>query len=262
MLPAVRPATLLWTTVAVASGLTALSAWVRLLIVYSDEPLDEHAYPPPLRTVAHRLLSADGEGNVPAWFSTGLLGMIALVSLGIAVALRARHAADHRHWAGLAAVFAFLSLDELAGIHEELIPALGRVMETDGVLTFPWVLVAAPLVVVFAVVYAPFLRRLPRRTAGLLLLAGGLYVGGALALEMVSGTVFEENRGWNGPYVLVTSAEELLEMLGAAVCLYAVADFAARLGLSPGARADDRAPDGGRNTANGSVTSSSEEAKR
>jgi hypothetical protein len=224
MLPVVRPATLLLTASVVATLLTALSVGIRLAA------LDEHTtlfveQPPSALAVAYRLFSTDDEGNVPTWFSAVLLVAIALVSSGIGVLLRARGGPLRWYWFGLAAVFAYLSVDELAMVHEELISQLEDLAAVGGALTFPWVVVAAPLVVVFVLVYTRFLWRLPRHIAVLLVAAGVLYVGGALVLEIVGAPYV----GYNVTYVVLTSAEEWLEMVGAALCLYAAARYADEL---------------------------------
>lgn len=274
MLPAVRPATLLVTAAALTSVLTALSVWVRVRALDPDSSALFGQDPPTAFAVAFRLFDADSEANVPTWFSVAMLLMIALISLGITTLLRDRGAPLHRYWAGLAVVFAYLSLDELAGMHEELIPRLSLVVEARGALTYPWIIVATPLVVAFALVYSRFLWRLPRRTAGLLLLAGALYVGGAIGLEAGGGLIVDEDGRITLGYVLATSAEELLEMAGAALCLYAVADYARSLTEGHSGTSSPRGPidgsdgqraDGSRTTANGSVTSvtsSSGEANR
>lgn len=262
MLPVVRPATLLRTAVVTATLLTALSVWIRIAAL---DDHDEPGFPSTSRSglaVAYRLFSTDDEGNVPTWFSAMLLAAIAVTCLGIWLVLRARRAALRRYWAGLAAVFGYLSMDELATVHEELIWQLDHLSERGGAFTFPWVIVAAPLVVVFGLVYLRFLWLIPRRTAGLLVLAGVLYVGGALGMEVGGGSYV----GFNLTYVWLTSLEEWLEMVGAGLCLYAVTAYARDLAPEPAGEAPPPAPvqrlDGGRNTANGSVTSMAGETNR
>ncbi|MGY2128320.1 hypothetical protein [Blastococcus sp. SYSU DS0617] len=251
-----RPATLLVGALAVTSVLTALSLWIRLLALDPERPVFIVGQKPTAFDSAYRLLNADGEGNVTTWFSTVLLFSIALVCLGVGMLLRARSAPLRRYWLGLALVFGYLSVDELAWLHEELIPRMDGIVEAEGAFTFPWVVVAAPLVILFAVVYAGFLWKLPRRTAALFVLAGLLYVGGALGLEAVGGLFYGDDLGANVAYVLVTTVEECLEMIGAALFLYAVARYAERE-MRAGRAPDDQRADGGRNTANGSVTASS-----
>ncbi|WP_409332708.1 hypothetical protein [Trujillonella humicola] len=167
-----------------------------------------------------RLLDTDGEGNIPAWFSSALLLSIAAVSAGISSAAEPALSGGRWHWRVLAAIFAYLSMDELAQIHEETIPAVAELVPQEGVLTFGWVVIAAPLVLVFVLAYLPFLLRLPRRTALLLVAAGALYVGGALGMELVSGWIYSEGDGFASPaYVWATTVEELGEMAGATLCL-------------------------------------------
>jgi len=160
--------------------------------------------------------NADGEANVTTWFSAALLLSIALVSAGVAVRERQGGSRWRWHWLLLAVTFCYLSLDELAHL------------DLGGVLFFSWVVLGAPLVLLFAAVFVPFLLALPRRTAGLLLLSGAIFVGGALGMELVGGWVASEGAGsFSSDYVWATTVEELLENLGAALCLYAIADYAA-----------------------------------
>lgn len=64
------------------------------------------------------LFDLNGEANIPAWFSAmGLLTASLLLAL-IASATRTTAGRYVRHWWGLALVFAYVSLDEAASIHE------------------------------------------------------------------------------------------------------------------------------------------------
>jgi hypothetical protein len=76
---------------------------------------------------------------------------------------------------------------------------------------------AVPLVVV---AFVPFLRRLPSSTRHRLLGAGLLFVTGAMGFEMLSALFALDAASL--PYVLVATAEEMLEMLGVAVLVYAL----------------------------------------
>ena len=68
-----------------------------------------------------------------------------------------------RHWAGLAVLFAWLSLDETAEIHERIGKWLRDWLDLHGVLYYAGVIPALLLAVVVAVAYVRFLRALPRR---------------------------------------------------------------------------------------------------
>jgi hypothetical protein len=75
-------------------------------------------------------------------------------------------------------------------------------------------------VAVLVVAFVPFLHHLLRPTRRGLWTAGTLFVGGAIALEMVSVWYHSVHGQENMVYVLIATAEEALEMLGATLALY------------------------------------------
>ena len=114
------------------------------------------------------------EGSVPSWFSSSQLVAAGLVCAVIVAALRARGAGlrEWAGWAGVAAFFCFMGIDDAAEIHERLGTLLGReavavpVDERGAalgtVLTVPtyfWQLFIAPLFVLAGVVITAFLWR-------------------------------------------------------------------------------------------------------
>lgn len=162
------------------------------------------------------LLSLSAEGNVPTWFASSLLLVCALVAGSIAAQLAAG-APWRTHWWGIALALGYVSLDEVVGLHEQL----GGMFETGGVLYFDWVLVAAPIVGVLAIVYWPFLRALVPRTRMRLILAAVIYVGGALGMELPLGWWTERAGDDNLVYALIDWVEETLELVGAGLALVA-----------------------------------------
>jgi hypothetical protein len=77
-------------------------------------------------------------------------------------------------------------------------------------------------VLIFVAAYLRFLRNLPARMRTLLLLAGGLYVGGALGFEILSGMHAVKHGQENAVFAILVTIEETLEMLGVAVFIYAL----------------------------------------
>jgi len=180
------------------------------------------------------LVDVDGEGNLPAWLSSVVLLVSALLLWGVAVATRSIGDPWHRHWSLLAFAFGYLSLDEGAQVHERLLMPVGALLtESRGIFTFGWVLVAAPVLAGFGVMYLRFVWALPVALRRLVVLAAVLYVGGALGMELVGGWVLDGGSSEASvPYVLVTSAEELLEMAGLTVFLHALVRTQRELPLS------------------------------
>jgi hypothetical protein len=177
-----------------------------------------------------RLFHLDGENNIPSWYSSVMLGLGSLVLAIIARVEQMRESAGARPWWVLAAVFLYLSMDEAASIHEMLIwvvtPILKQAGMFAGFLTYSWVVVGIPLVGIIALAFRPFLARLPHDTARLFIFAGGLFVTGAIGIEMLGAQV-ESSIGTREAmvYVLVVTMEESCEMFGVALFLYGLLSY-------------------------------------
>lgn len=152
------------------------------------------------------LLSLSYEGNLPTWHASALALVCALLLLACA----AQAELDRGRWRLLAAGFAAISIDEVVGLHE----TTSGWFDTAGALHFGWVIPAAALVLALVPVFVPFLRRLPPPTARAFVLAGALYVGGAVGMELPLG-LWVEARGDEGlGYFMIDWVEETLEISG------------------------------------------------
>lgn len=164
----------------------------------------------------------DLEGNIPAWFSSILLFLCAERAWWVASAARASGNRWHQHWRGLSVIFAYLSLDELVQLHEQVVLPLRRSLSLGGVLTFAWVVIAVPLVVVFAIFYLRFLMAQPLWTRVAFIVSGLLYVGAAAGMEMIGSLVVTAFGFQSLPYAAVSAVEEGAEMLGVVLFLGAL----------------------------------------
>lgn len=173
------------------------------------------------------LLSLSYEQNLPTWAATCLLFACGVSLARVAVRARATRAPFARRWWALAGAFFYLSLDEMAELHESLAGAGG------GVLHFDWVIPGAVIVALLAAVYAPLVRALPPVTRRRFVVAAVLYVGGALVMELPLGWWVERAGEDNLGYALIDAVEELLELGGAAIFLLAVRAHAATLASEP-----------------------------
>jgi hypothetical protein len=164
--------------------------------------------------------SLNSEANIPAWYASVVLLVCAALFGLIAFFKQSRGDRYARHWTGLALIFLYMSADEGGQLHELLTEPSGRVLgDADGWLHFAWTAPALLIIAVVARAYLGFLFHLPRDIARLFVLAGAMYLGGAIGMEIVGGW-YLANHGDTFTYALMTGLEESLEMLGVVLAIY------------------------------------------
>ena len=180
------------------------------------------------------LLSLSEEANVPTWYSSMLLFGCALVLASIAGMVRASGGRMVKQWAVLAGVFGYMSLDETAQLHERL-NSLHVLSNLRGVFYFGWIIPASVIVLLVGVAYLPFVFHLPKGTRARFIVAGAIYVGGALVMEMPLGAWATRHGEDNLGYALIDAVEETMEMVGASLFLVALLRHRASLTTPEGA---------------------------
>jgi hypothetical protein len=169
------------------------------------------------------------EGKLPTFYSGVTLLMAAVLLAAIATHEHANRGRFARHWIGLSLIFVFMAADELLEIHELSIRPMRRVFGiTAGPLHFAWVIPAAAMLVLLAITYARFLKALPASSLRSFLVAGVVYVGGALGMELVGGAYLTA-RGDDVIYGVIATVEELGEMTGVALFIIALLDHLTRI---------------------------------
>lgn len=171
------------------------------------------------------LLDLDQEANLPSFFSALLLVLAAALLALLARAASRRNDHDHRWWALLGCLLLVMAVDEAASLHELLIRPLRELLGAyaGGVLHFTWVLPGALLAGCVALALRGFAARLPAPLRARLLLAAGLYLGGALGMELMGGRYASAYGTSDLVYgVLLVGVEESLELAGAIVLVHAL----------------------------------------
>ena len=177
----------------------------------------------PLRFL--HLLDMDGEKTIPAYFSMLLLLASAVLLLVIFHVKRRMALPYWKHWLGLAVVFLYLSVDESLSIHEHLIGITQKLTGKDtGVFLLAWVIPFGMLVLLFVLVYVRFLWHLPVRYRWAFVIAGAIYVFGALVMEVIGGYYIQSN-GWNLTLHFLLTIEEFCEMLGIIMFIATLLDY-------------------------------------
>jgi hypothetical protein len=171
-----------------------------------------------------KLFNFDSEANLPTYFSSLLL-----LSNGILLALIGiRYKALGQKfwgWFGLSIIFMFLALDEMIQIHEQLDAPMKAFFNTSGLLYYAWVIPYVIITIIIAIANFKFMMRLPKLILKYFIVAGILFVGGAVGMEVLSGIHLEKYGNKTLTNALIYSFEELLEMSGSVVFLYALVSY-------------------------------------
>jgi hypothetical protein len=174
-------------------------------------------------------LNLDQENNLPSWYASSSLLLCSLLLAVIGLAKKRDGDRYAWHWLALSAIFLYLSLDEAASIHELAIDPLRRAFPryTSGYLYLAWVIPGSLFVLAIGVMYLRFLIDLPAKTRTQFLLAGSLYVGGALGVELFEGKYASVHGLENLTIWMIVAVEEGLEMVGIVVFIYALSSYVA-----------------------------------
>ena len=167
----------------------------------------------------HTMFRFDGEANLYAWISSTFLAATALLAYFEHKRHKHLGTGQATGWAVLAGGFLYLSADEAAMLHEKFEAPMDHLFNFTGFLGLAWVLVAATALIIVAVVLRPFLMRLAARQRLSYLLAGLLFVSGALGLEMVGAgaqSLYGEN---SAQFKAAMMLEEVFELLGVSIFL-------------------------------------------
>jgi len=205
---------LLWASLAVAALFSILGG----LGEYSGEFLAGD----PLRS----LRAFDfARGNVPTWFTSAAFLTCALLLLIIAAHTHRASLRAALLWGLLALLLLALSVNEIFAVeHSSLLDYASRALRlalgTDGLTTL--VVIGGGVSVAGVVLYSRFFLSLPAGTRRAFLVAGVVYLGGAIGLELASTLIVRLAGNHSLLYLTVSNIEELAEVAGVLIFLYAL----------------------------------------
>ncbi len=183
------------------------------------------------------LFDSDQKTNFPSGAKILLL-LAATALLGV-LGMTVRDRWHRVRWVGMSAVFALLTLDEMAYLHQHLSDGLHNLFATSGPLRFAWILVYLPLVAVLLVLYWPFWRKLPNPLRNQLLVAAIAFAGGSGGIEVVKSALFDDER-WKLSFGLAASVSDSLELLGLALLVTALLTTISRAAAAVTITLDER----------------------
>ncbi len=168
------------------------------------------------------------ETTIPTYFSS-LLFLASSVLLAVIAKLKITERDRFGvHWAVISALFLCLSLDDSCGLHELAITPMQRGLGTSGLFYFAWVIPALLIVAVLVVLFFKFVAHLPRRTRYLVVTAAAFCLGGGIGFEMIGGRYVQRHSAYDPTYLILVHVEELLEMIGLSVFIFALLEYIAK----------------------------------
>ena len=209
-----------------------LGSILLLLILHIVSYVNFYINDLPVRDLFFRKLNFAEEKNVPSIFSS-LLHFGAGLLLLFIIKRAFRIEKKTYFWLTLGLLFIFLGLDELLRWHEELNGMTTDQIEVSGIFYYAWVIPYGILVIVGGLLYLKPLLRLPKRTVRTFILAGVIFLIGAVGFEMAAGWYIDTHQVEQTPrsvhrtipiFVLYTF-EETLEMLGMSLFIFEILRF-------------------------------------
>ena len=181
------------------------------------------------------LFDLDDESNISTWFNSFMLGCSSGVLWCIS---KSRQVKPSKIWVAMAIFLMLLSLDEVAMIHE-FTGSLIKAMFPLPLVGIPrtWVIVGIGVLFLVVPLFMLHIKQFSGRIKRLVVLSGVLFFGGAVGMEVVSAIVerlyytFEHDptfvyvRFYEVIDVVLYTIEEVMEMFGSAVYLYALMQF-------------------------------------
>jgi len=171
------------------------------------------------------MINLDEEANIPTYVSSFLLLVSGVLLAIIAMGEKKRDSKHVRHWVLLSGLFFYMSLDEAAGIHEQLNGPINEMLDVGGISYYGAVIPGIMATLFLLVIYFRFWMGLPPRSKYLFMVSAVLYVGGVIGLEMVGGIHASLHGIENLHYGILTTVEETLEFSGVTMFIYALMDF-------------------------------------
>jgi hypothetical protein len=195
------------------------------------------------------LFDMDLESNLPTYFNSMLFFLAAMLMY---VKGRGREGRLRRGWYTVAAVCAFLGVDEGSQIHEKFMLFTlrlinhGEVNGSFGWLYYAWVIPYGLAALLLGLILSRWFLALEARIRNGLIASGALYVFGAVFMEMLSGKIAEHldpaaipaDRLAHLPceiyetgtchlymdpgYIAVYTVEETCEMAALILCIYVI----------------------------------------
>lgn len=202
-----------------------IAAIAILFLLHGLVMIVAHALGYPVAKGLVPLFHVDFEKNVPTFMAFLLLVSCALASAGLS-ALETRRPRHRRAWGLIALLLLLVAADEVFGIHEQIGEFMIDSLHISGLPLFAWVVPYSTAVILLAAFFMVWFLELDNKLRLSLFCAGLLFLSGAVGLELIASSYYENLPPDREVYRTLTgdllaTMEEALEFSGAAVFLHA-----------------------------------------
>ncbi len=167
-------------------------------------------------------------GNIPTWFTSAAFLTCALLLLIIAAHARRTSRRAALLWGALAVLMLALSVNEIFAVeHNTLLDyatrALRLALGADGLTVL--VVIGGVVGMAGVALYSRFFLGLPTGTRRAFLIAGAVYLGGAIGLQTIGTLIGRQPDSSSLLQLLVSNIEELCEITGVLIFLYGLLTY-------------------------------------
>lgn len=169
----------------------------------------------------------DDESSIPTWFAQVLFLLIAGAAAFAALAEKIK--AKRVLWIIIALISTFLSIDEVAGIHEQVLQTIHVLLFHESAPTLlanAWLVILPIVLLAIVLLGKQMIKHFPARLLFVLGAGAGVFLTGAIGVDIVT-------QGINIPDLsleflqqgLFVGIEESLELTGAVIVLYGIMEY-------------------------------------
>lgn len=177
-------------------------------------------------SMLRNLFNADLENNIPTIFSYAILLFATLLLAIISIVKKNQKDKNQILWWIITCIFFLVGTDEILGSHELMAISLRKIFNFSGFFFFAWVIPFAIILFLLSIIFFKFIfLYLPPQTRKKFIIAAIIYIGGALGLEFIGGYFFTNWGGDNLSWIILTTFEEGLEMVGIIYFILALLEY-------------------------------------
>lgn len=199
----------------VVSGVLLVSTYLVFQVIRVQNPFFENRW-------VFQLFDVGLEANAPTFFSVVLFLVLSASAwlCGVFDRYTKKTKKDWIPWMLVSLLLFFFALDELAQVHEQLTYHVQNLFGTSGFFTFAWVIPYGIIVILLSMYLIPFFLKLPRHTRNAILLGGGLFILGAIGVEMIGARFYAIGGVYHPGFIISSSIEEIMEIAGQLIAVF------------------------------------------